>query len=289
MQIPGNQRTFQRQRWRVPLLALPVLAMLSLGGAAQAAAFDEKVKAPMVRGQADLQSMAQPMTARYLEVRDTAPELLVKDAAFARQRFDLNWQVKRSIDERKPLEALASQGLVSRGDGSYRIELADHPQWDELHITMAAMLSRANFDATAPALIVRGFRPEDIEVLKEYAAGKKPEALAAEETLPLSLGFSRAVRKYDKLKRPVPDSVITSYIYQREWVTSEASRLWVEGLLNRLDAQRARIVMSTFLEHRPVTVWAPSDLSVEIKAMLDQVRQPGFEALATAEAKGVAR
>ena len=132
------------------------------------------------------------------------------------------------------------------------------------------------------------FRPEDVAVLKEYTAKTRPEALAAAEILPITLGFGKAVRKYDKLKIAVPDSVVTSFLYQRELAVSESDRRWVEGLLKKLDAQRARILMSTFLETRPVAMWIPSNLPTEIKVMLEQVRQPNFEAIATAEAKGVA-
>jgi hypothetical protein len=288
MHVPSNRRDPQRQRWRGSAVAMSILAILALGGAARAVEFDEKLKAPLVRSQAEMQSQAQPLAARYQAMSESEPMSLITDAAFARQRFDLTWQVRRAIDERKPLDALASQGLESRGDGSYRIDLGKYPQWAEWHNTMAAMLSRANFDATAPALIARGFRPQDVTVLKEYAASFNPQSMSAAETLPIAIGFGRAVRKYDKLKRPVPPAVVTTFLYQRELAASESDRRWVEGLLKRLDDQRARILMGTFLETSPVTTWSPSNLEVEIEGLLAQVRHPDFEAMVTAETKGVA-
>lgn len=283
----SKRRDYLRQRWRGSLVAMSMMVAFGAAGTVRAAAFDETLKAPLVRGQVDMKSQGEPLAARYVTVRESEPERLVTDAAFARQRFDFNWQVRRAIDERKPLDALASQGLVSQGNGSYRIEAGEHPQWDDLHVTMAAILSEVDFDSTAHNLIVRGFRPEDLAVLKEYTAGPKPKALAAAETLPISLGFSRAVRKYDKLKLPVPEALITSYLYQRELVTNESNRRWVEGLLKRLDAQRGRILMSIFLEAPPVKLWSPSNLAIEIPVLLNQVRQPNYEAVVTAEAKGV--
>ena len=72
--------------------------------------------------------------------------------------------------------------------------------------------------------------------------------LSAAATLPVALGFARAVRKFDKLKRPVPDALVHSFWYQRARAASEANRAWVEGLMKSFDAQRGRILLSSFLE-----------------------------------------
>ena len=65
------------------------------------------------------------------------------------------------------------------------------------------------------------------------------------------MSFSKIVKKYDKIKRPVDDAAVLSYIYQREKLKAEKGREWAEGLLNSLDAQRARILLAYFVERCP--------------------------------------
>jgi hypothetical protein len=287
MQVPSNRREYPRQRWRQPLMVVSMLT-LALAGTARAAEFDEKLKAPMMRSQVELQTQAQGFTARYRALRDSAPEQLIRDPALARQKFDLQWQIQRAIDARKPLDDLASLGLINQGEGSYSIDLVAYPEWNDLHETMAGMLSRANLDATAPALIARGFRPEDVTTLKEYVASRNPADLAAAEIAPLALGLAKTVRKYDKIRRPVPDATLDTYFYQRTRAVSESDRRWVEGLLKALDPQRGRVLLSTFLEMESKALWAPSDFPAAVESMLAEVRSPDFEARVKAEAKGVA-
>lgn len=287
MYVPSNCQDRQRHRWR-PAFATMVVIALALGSAAQAVEFDEKIKAPMMKSQAALYSQVQAHAARFFAVRAASPEQLIRNSALAREKFDLRWQIESAIDGRQPLDEFAALGLTPRGDGSYSVDLGEHPEWDALHESMAGILSRTNLEATAPELVNRGFRPEDVVTLKEYIAANNPDAAAATATLPIALGFGRTVRKYDKLKRPVPDAVVISYLYQRARASSESNRLWVQGLLDRLDAQRGRILLSSFLEMKPVAVWAPENLATGIAALLAEVRRPDYEERVKAEAKGVA-
>jgi hypothetical protein len=288
MHIPGNQCGRQMRPPRRPPAAVFMLALACLVGAAQAVEFDEKLKAPMMKDAAELRTHAQAYAMKFSEHRLATPDQLITDAALARQQFDMKWQAKRAIDERKPLEELAPLGLVSRGDGSYSIDMGKHPEWNDFHETIAGMLSRMDLDAWAPALINRGFRPEDVTTLKEYVAAHDASAASRAAVLPVVLGFGKAVRKYDKLKLPVPDSVVLTYFYQRTRSASESDRAWVAGLLKQLDAQRGRILLSIFLEFKPSALWVPSDTKTAIAATLGHARQPNFEELSIAEAKGVA-
>ena len=285
MYVPSNCQDKRRHRWRP---AFAMMVALAFAHHAQAAGFEEKLKAPMMKSQAALHSQAQAYAARFVAVRDASPEQLIRNSALAREKFDLRWQIESAIDGRQPLDEFAALGLTPRGDGSYSVDLGEHPEWDALHESMAGILSRTNLEATAPELVNRGFRPEDVVTLKEYIAANNPDAAAATATLPIALGFGRTVRKYDKIKRPVPDAVVISYLYQRARASSESNRLWVQGLLDRLDAQRGRILLSSFLEMKPVSVWAPENLAAGIAALLAEVRRPDYEARVKAEAKGVA-
>ena len=278
-----------RQRWRTPLSAFVMLALATLVAAAHAAGFDEKLKAPAMTSPADIQQQAQSFAARYRELFRTEPEQLIRNSALARQQFDLKWQMQRAIDEHQPLDELATLGIISRGDGSYAIDLGEYPEWNDLHETMAGLISHAPVADIGPNLINRGFRPEDVTTLKDYVDTHNSDDAAARDALPIVLGFAKVVRKYDKLKRPVPDSIVKSFMYQRARAISESNRRWVEALLASLDAQRARVVMSTFTELKPSALWIPEDTRQGIADYLATVRHPDFEAHATAEAKGVAR
>lgn len=290
MYVPSNCQGKQRHRWRpaFALVSRMLIVALALTRPAQAVEFDETIKAPMMKSPAALHSQAQAYAARFVAVRDTTPEQLIRNPALAREKFDLRWQIESAIDGRQPLDEFASLGLTPRGDGSYSVDLGEHPEWDALHETMAGMLSRANLEATAPELVNRGFRPEDVVTLRDYIAANNPDTAAATVTLPIALSFGRTVRKYDKIKRPIPDAVVTSYLYQRARASSESNRIWVQGLLDRLDAQRGRILLSSFLEMKPVSVWAPENLTAGIAALLAEVRRPDYEERVKAEAKGVA-
>src|SRR5262245_2311868 len=120
----------QRRQWRPPIDAMLLLALATLAAAAQAAGFDEKLKAPMMTNPVDFQPQAQSFAARYRELFRGEPEQLIRNSTLARQQFDLKWQMQRAIDEHQPLDDLASLGLRNQGDGSYAIDLGEYPEWN---------------------------------------------------------------------------------------------------------------------------------------------------------------
>jgi hypothetical protein len=261
---------------------------LALTGTSQAAEFDEKLKAPMMKGQAELQTQARAYATKFIAIREAAPEQLIRNSALAREKFDLVWQIQRSIDEGKPLGDLAEVGITLQPNGSYVIDTTGRPEWNDLHKIIAGLLSPVNLERWLPLLVARGFRPEDVEIVREYVKARDPTRLSAEATLPVALSFGRSVRKWDQLKRTVPDTLVLSFLYQRARAASESNRLWVDGLMQKLDAQRGRILLSSFLELERTTYWIPENVSEGIATVLADVRRPDFESLVTAEAKGVA-
>jgi hypothetical protein len=287
MHVPNSQHR-SRYRWRPPLAAV-LLFTLALTGSAQAAEFDASLRAPMMKSQGELRSSAAAFGARYREIHQAAPEQLIQDSALARQQFDLKWQVQRAIDERKPLDELASLGIVSQGDGSYKIDLNAHPEWNDLHETIAGIVSRADIAAQEPQLLQRGFSQADVKALKDYVSAHDPDVEASADALPIVLGFAQTVRKFDKTKRPVPESLALSFFYQRAFANRESNRRWVQGLFARLEKQSVRVILSNFTETNATRLWAPENASAGIAAYLAQVRQADFEARVIAEAKGAAR
>jgi hypothetical protein len=263
-----------------------LLMLACFAGAAQAVEFDEKVKAPMVKEPAVLRTQAQSYSAKFAALQESSPRELISNRALAAERFDLVWQIQQAIDAGRPLGDLSAVGLVAQKDGSYRVDYDASPQWDEPDVFISGWLARVNWEAFGQDLIARGFRPEDVASIKEYVATHDLAQLSRRETLPLALSFAKVVRKYDKIKRPVDDAAVLSYIYQRSKRSAELGREWLEGLLNAVDAQRARILFAYFDEMTSTGVWGPSDQRAGIDEQLRIMRLPDFEKLATAEALG---
>jgi hypothetical protein len=279
----------RRHSMRRPLAAVLMLALAGAGGLAQAAEFDEKVKAPMMKSVAQTHVLAKEFGTRYREVRAATPSEVISNASLAREKFDLKWQVEKAIDQRKPIHELADLGFESTGGGSYKVNLNEHPEWDDLPSGMVAILTGPNLDPLTQALAVKGFRPEDAAALKDYVRTHDPKIASKSVALPIALTFARTVRKLDKAGRPVPDALVLSYVYQGSRAVSESDRLWAAELLKRFDAQRARILLSTFMEFEITGQWHPTDPALVIASQLNAVRLPNFEELAKAEAKGVAQ
>jgi hypothetical protein len=275
-------------RRRPAFAAVLMLAFAGLGAAAHAVEFDEKLKAPAMASAATLHSQAKSFAAKLATLRASEPSQIVTSNSLARQQFDLTWQVQRAIDERQPLNDMADMGFVAHEDGSYSIDMAAHPEWQELPESFNVLVLPGNLENTVVGLTQRGFRPEDLQKFRNYVANQNWKANSARESAPVALGFSRAVRKYDKLKLAVPDSLVVSYMYQRKRVFSDVQRAWAQGLLKQFDAQRQRILISLAQELKFSTLWAPEDTKAVIADLLAQVRLPDFESRVAEEVKGVA-
>jgi hypothetical protein len=244
------------------------------------------LKVPMMKSAADTRTQAKSFAVKFREIRAATPAQVILNASLARQQFDLKWQIQRAIDEGKALDEFAELGLVNSGDGTYSIDMRKYPEWDDLVQSIVSLLASGRI--SGPALIERGFRPEDVTTLMDYIATHDAVRASKAAALPIALGFSRTVGNYDRLKRPVPNSLVFAYFYQSAHAVSESNRTWVADLLKQFDAQRARILMSTFLEFETTGIWGPDDTKAGIEAALANARLPNFEELATAEAKGVA-
>jgi hypothetical protein len=284
MIVPSKSDDPQR-RSRHGCAALALLWLVA--SAAHAVDFDERLQAPRVKDPTELRSQAQSYAARFSELQAVAPEASVSDPSLFRAREDLAWQIQRAIDARTPLGDLSAIGLESAGDGAYRLDFAKSPQWDRLDRVFIALFSQANWDLLGQQLVARGFRPEDVATLKDYVLTHDGHAVARQRALPYSLAFSRLVKKLDKIKRPVTDNLVFSYLYQRDRAYDEALREWADGLLKSLDSQRRRILISYVGENPGIGIWAPSDQAAGIANLLANVRLPDFERRVTEESRGV--
>jgi len=266
MHIPGNP---------VPRLARPpfaaaVIAMFaSVVGIANAVEFDESVKAPQMKDAAELHSRAQAFSARDAAQRGSGLDALVRNRALSQERFEVSWQLERAIDDKRPIGDLSALGFVDRGDGTYSVDLSAYPQWTDPADRLAKMLLA--FDpaqaAVAKELTRRGMSAEDLTKLQEYVVSHRESVATGMAALPIALSFSRTVKKLDKLKRPVPDALVRSYIYQRERATTEARRIWAESLLDTIGPMATRI-LDSYLGEMKESLITPKTL-VNIKGLAD--------------------
>ena len=153
---------------------------------------------------------------------------MVTDQALTRERFDLEWQLTRALEEKRPLEDLSALGLEKHENG-FRIDYNAFPQWQPFPETLASLMPTLNMDAAGPLLVARGFRESDVAALRSYLETHDLKADTSARTLPIAISFSKVVKKYDKIKRPVGKDLVFSFIYQRDKVEAEARRAWAEG------------------------------------------------------------
>jgi hypothetical protein len=285
MHVPVNP--VPRAAARPPFAAAVVAMFASVVGVANAVEFDEKMKAPQAKDAAELRSRAQTFSGRAAQARLAGAAAVIRDRSLSATRFDVVWELQRAIDSRQALGDLSAEGIVDGGDGTYVVDLGANPQWNDPAEQLAGLLpalSQALLDAE---LSRRGMQPGDLSKLHDYLAAHDVKAATGAAALPIAVGFSRVVRKYDRIKRPVPDSLVLAFLYQRERATTEARRSWAEGLLDSLGPDGARVLGSYFDEMKSTEVWAPSDSRAGIDGLLANLRLPDFEQKAAAEAQGV--
>jgi hypothetical protein len=267
-------------------LPLMMLLLATFAGRAQAVAFDEKLKAPMARGSVELKTQAESYSASFAQLRTASPVEMVTNRALSQEHFDLVWQLTRALEDKRPLEDLSALGLVKDGNG-FRIDYNAFPQWQPFPEKVALLMPTMNMDVTGPQLVGRGFRDSDVVALRNYLETYDLKAATRARTLPIAISFSKVVKKYDKIKRPVGKDVVFSFLYQREKVEMEARRTWSEGLIRSLDDQRVRVLHSYLSELQGVGYWSPDDVEAGVAGLLAVMRLPDYEQRATAQAEGV--
>ena len=289
MQVTSYQcRT--RQPRRGPVAAGLLLCFASIVGVAQATefitGFDEKLKAPMAMGATELKSRAQSYSASFARLRELSPTEMVTNKALFLEHFDLVWQINRALEDGRPMEDLSALGLVMHENG-YRIDYNAFPQWQPFPETLSSLVPTLNMAAAGPLLINRGFRESDVAALRSFIETHDLKTATSARTLPMAISFSKVVKKYDKIKRPVGKDLVFSFLYQRGKVEAEARRAWSEDLVHTLDDQRVRVLHSYFTEMQGIGYWSPSDTESGVANLLTVMRLPDYEQRATAEARGV--
>lgn len=280
MRVPSYPRVLA---W----LPMMMLMLAGFAGRAQAVEFDEKIKAPMARGGAELKMQAESYSASFARLEGASPLEMVTNKALTAERFDLEWKLNRAMEDKRPMEELSALGLVKYENG-FRIDYDAFPQWQPFPEKLAILMPSMSMTDVGPLLVSRGFRDSDVAALRNYLETHDLKKESAARTLPIAISFSKVVKKYDKIRRPVGKDVVLSYIYQRNKVEEEARRAWAEGLIRTLDDQRVRVLQSYLSELQGSGYWLPDDVETGVAGLLAAMRLPDYEQRATAEAAGVA-
>jgi hypothetical protein len=285
MHVPLNPATAQRSA-RLPIAAAVVALFASVVGVANAAEFDEKLKAPQARNSEQLKLAASAASQEFAAPSLDTREVTIRNAAQARRRFDARWTLLHAVEIRAPMGDMSEFGLTPTANGEIHIDLKKYPQWDAFEDRVVGMLTHVQLDELGVQLTNRGINDAEFARLKTYVTETDAAAMSRRAALPVTVSFGRVVRKYDKIKRAVPNDLVFDFLYQREAATTESNRLWLANLLDELGPHAARILLSYFDELNATAIWGPSDTEAGIRSTLVNLRLPDFEQRAQAEVVG---
>lgn len=225
--------------------SITVLLAVFAVGSTQAAPFDEKLKPPRAATSQALRTKLEAHFATFeRKQQDPDPAAFIRDGQAYRQWSDLYFSVQLALDERTPLKDLATFGLVAKPDGSYAVDLRAFPQWDPLDSRLHRLTNPEILESYVPALQARGFRDEDLNALRSYVATHDPQLALHTEGRQLVDTFAKRLQTQRKSgQRPNLQEVL-AYRYQKSSLRAEAERRWAVGLMDVLDRQRQRILVS---------------------------------------------
>jgi hypothetical protein len=225
-----------------------LLLALFVAAPTLAAPFDEKLKVPRAASLQALRTKFEAHFATFERKRQEAdPAAFIRDRLAHRQWSDLYFAVKLAADEKTPLKGLEAYGVVARPDGGYTVDLREYPQWEPLDARLSLLDDPAIVEAYVPALRARGFREEDISTLRTYVATHDPRQMTYAHGRELVDTFAKRLQAQRQAKQRLNLQEVLVFRYQKESLKAEAARLWALGLLDVLDLQRQRILVS-FLE-----------------------------------------
>lgn len=227
------------------LAAVLVLLVSVTGTTALAANYDDRVVAPVAPKSASLRAAMHAYVQLYERL---GPDGVLRDPAAYAKRLQAEWLLKRAVDEGNAGD-LAEFGWLRSADGSYSVKLRQFPQWRHFDAWLQ-LLSDPGFlsDNVAEQLRQRGFRDQDLATLRTYLETQSLGKEVARANAPLTLQFAERVRADTRARRSVDRAKVKSYIYQTGRATDEARRSWAVGLLDTLDKQRQRILVTHFLD-----------------------------------------
>ncbi len=212
---------------------------------AQAAPFDEKLKPPRAATPEALRTHLEAHFATFQrKQQEQDPAAFIRDRRAHQQWSDAYFAVTLALDEGTPLGDLSRFGLMRQPDGKYRIDLRAFPQWEPLDTRLRMFSNPAVLESYVPALEARGFRASDIRALRTYTATHDPRLAIHAEGRQLVDTFAKRLQAQRLAGRQLDLQEVLGYRYQKASIKAEAGRQWALGLLDTLDRQRQRILVS---------------------------------------------
>jgi hypothetical protein len=257
---------------KVGASAVALLALL-LAGPTQAAPFDEKLKVPRAATSQALRSKLEAHFATFeRKQQEVDPAAFIRDGVAHQQWSDLYFSVQLAIEEKTPLKGLGAFGLVARPDGRYTVDLHEYPQWEPLDSRLHRLRNEEVVADYVPALKARGFRDEDIDALRTYLASNDPGMTLQAEGRQLVDTFAQRLQTQRKAGQGLNLQEVLAYRYQKSRLAAEAERRWAVGLMDVLDRQRQRVLVSFLDEFQSdLTFGMPTE---PLNATLEQEAQP---------------
>jgi hypothetical protein len=244
-----------------------------LAGPTQAAPFDEKLKPPRAATAQALRTKLEAHFATFQrKQQDPDPAAFIRDAKAYRQWSDLDFALQLAMDERTPLKDLDAFGVVARPDGTYHVDLHAFPQWEPLDSRLHRLTNPEILESYLPALKARGFRDEDLTALQTYVATHDPKVDLHTQGRQLVETFAKRLQAQRKVGQRLNLQEVLAYRYQKTSLRTEAERRWAVGLMDALDRQRQRILVSFLDEFQAEMVFGASQ--DDLAATLEQEAQP---------------
>ena len=255
-------------------LGASVTVLLALlAGPTQAAPFDEKLKPPRAATAQALRTKLEAHFATFQrKQQDPDPAAFIRDAKAYRQWSDLDFALQLAMDERTPLKDLDAFGVVARPDGTYHVDLHAFPQWEPLDSRLHRLTNPEILESYLPALNARGFRDEDLTALQTYVATHDPKVDLHTQGRQLVDTFAKRLQAQRKVGQRLNLQEVLAYRYQKTSLRTEAERRWAVGLMDALDRQRQRILVSFLDEFQAEMVFGASQ--DDLAATLEQEAQP---------------
>jgi hypothetical protein len=255
-------------------LGASVTVLLALlAGPTQAAPFDEKLKPPRAATAQALRTKLEAHFATFQrKQQDPDPAAFIRDAKAYRQWSDLDFALQLAMDERTPLKDLDAFGVVARPDGTYHVDLHAFPQWEPLDSRLHRLTNPEILESYLPALKARGFRDEDLTALQTYVATHDPKVDLHTQGRQLVETFAKRLQAQRKVGQRLNLQEVLAYRYQKTSLRTEAERRWAVGLMDALDRQRQRILVSFLDEFQAEMVFGASQ--DDLAATLEQEAQP---------------
>jgi hypothetical protein len=206
----------------------------------------QQVILPRINNQAELRSRVSDYVASYEKVGGARPDAIARDPVLYRKLCNLRWAINRALAEKKALD-LSEFGFTVT-EGGYAMNQKDGLQWFPLDSFVSFLLEPGVFASQAAELQRRGFRDQDVDLLRAYAAKPRPEQLAFFKFKESTESFARTIQMRRRSGLAVTMAEVQEHNYKVEQIYNEANREWAVGLLDILDKQRQRILMSYFEE-----------------------------------------